>query len=203
VRRLPFVVSALTAAVAPALGTGARAADSPEQIALQKLFAKGPIDPALFAPNFLSKIPVSDVQSFVDSYTERLGAPTAIVKDGFEWSLASPKGTIKVNIAFDAQGRISSLLFHDELSPDDLAALQHVLGADKLDPLWFEASFLSDAPLEKLQSVLTGMHGALGAFLRVDTRSGKYIAVFEKGESHAQISTDPDGKINYLAFSKL
>ena len=201
-RRLPFLLSALTAAVAPALGTGARAADAPEQVALQKLFAKGPIDPALFGPNFVSKIPVSDVQSFVDSYTERLGAPSAIVKDGFEWSLVSPKGTIKVNIAFDAQGRISSLLFHDELSPDDLAALQHVLSADKLDPQWFEASFLGVAPLDKLQSVLAGMHGALGAFLRVDTRNGKYVAVFEKGESHAQISTDPDGKINYLAFSR-
>ena len=181
---------------------GAQAGAAGEQLALQKLFAQPALTDSMFAPNFLAKIPVSDVQAYVDSYKQRLGAPTAVVKDGFEWALVSPKGSIKVTIAFDQQGRISSLLFHDELSADNLAALERLLAADSISPDWFEASYLEAVPAPKVERLLADMHGKLGAFVRVDTQAGKYIAIFERGRTHAQISADSERKIDYLAFSK-
>jgi hypothetical protein len=181
---------------------GSAAANAPEVAALHRLFAPAPLSSSLFAPRFLEKLPVSDVQSYVDSYKERLGAPTEIVKNGIDWDVTSPNGSIKVKIGFDSHGRIANLLFHDELSADNLAALQRVLAAATISPDWFEPSYLDDVPTSKVESLLTDLHAKLGAFIRIETRGGKYFAIFEKGETHAQISADPDGKIDYLAFSK-
>lgn len=180
----------------------AAGAEAPEVTALQRLFAATPLSASLFTPAFLDKVPVSDVQSYVDSYKARLGAPTAIARDGVDWALTSPNGSIKVKFALDARGRISSLLFHDELSGDNQAALQRVLAATTISPEWFEPSYLDDVPTAKVESLLADLHAKLGAFVRVETRAGRYFAIFEKGETHAQISADPDGKIDYLAFSK-
>jgi hypothetical protein len=178
------------------------AADAPEVTALQRLFGTAPLTASLFTPEFLDKVPVSDVQSYIASYKERLGVPTAIARDGTDWALASPNGSIKVKLALDSRGRIASLLFHDELSGDNQAALQRVLAATTISPDWFEPSYLDDVPTAKLESLLADLHARLGAFVRVETRAGRYFAIFEKGETHAQISADPDGKIDYLAFSK-
>jgi hypothetical protein len=185
------------------LGAGSSARAEPSGVeTLHKIFTQSSIDPALFAPNFLAKIPVSDVGAFVASYVVRVGAPTAIDKNGFEYLITSPRGSIKVNIAYDEQGRISSLLFHDELSADNLSALQRVLSADTVSPDWFQPSYVKDVPTEKLISLLDDMHAKLGKFVRVDTRNSAYIAIFDHGESHAQISADIDGRIDYLAFAK-
>ena len=178
------------------------AATAPEVTALQRLFAAAPLSASLFAPGFLATVPVSDVQSYVDSYKERLGAPTAIARDGAGWALTSPNGSIEVKLGLDTRGRISSLLFHDELSGDNRAALQRVLAATTISADWFEPSYLDDVPTAKLEGLLADLHAKLGAFVRIETRAGKYFAIFEKGETHAQISADPDGKIDYLAFSK-
>jgi hypothetical protein len=192
-----------TFAIALLLGaTTSAPADTPAIPTLHTLFTQPKLDPALFTSNFVAKIPVTDVQAFVGSYVARLGAPTSIDKSGFEYQIVSPKGSIKVNIAFDQANHISSLLFHDELSAVNGAALQKVLAARTLSADWFEPSYLRDVPTQKLSSVLADMHAALGTFVRVDTRNSTYVAVFDHGESHAQISADIDGKINYLAFSK-
>jgi len=199
-RSLVALVAALWIAVVP--HAAAAAANAPERIALERLFARATPDSASFAPSFLAKVSISDIASFVDSYKSRLGAPASIDKDGGEWKLRSAQGSIKVDIACDARGRISSLLFHDELSADNLAALQRVLAAGTIAPEWFEPSYLNDIPTTKLESLLADMHAALGPFVRVETRGGAYFAIFEKGESHAQISAGPDGRIDYLAFSR-
>jgi hypothetical protein len=177
-------------------------ADTPAQATLQALFTQATLDPALFAPAFVSKVPLSDVQAFVGSYVVRLGAPTSIAPSGLGYLVTSPKGSIKVDIAFDEKGHISNLLFHDELSATNLAALQKVLAAGTLSSDWFEPSYVRDVPTQKLSSVLADMHAALGKFVRVDTLNAAYVAVFDQGETHAQISADIDGKIDYLAFSK-
>jgi hypothetical protein len=76
------------------------------------------------------------------------------------------------------------------------------LAADSISPDWFEPSYLHDVPTQKLTSLLADMHKALGKFVQVDIRNATYLAVFERGVSHAQISVDSDGRINYLAFSR-
>jgi hypothetical protein len=173
-----------------------------ERSTLQTIFAAPALDASLFAANFTSKIPVADVQQFVDSYKSRLGAPTAIERDGYEYAIVSPKGSIRANVAFAQDGKISSLLFHDELSPDNRIALERLLAAQTIQDDWFVPSFTSEVPTAKTQALLADMHAKLGRFVRVDTRKGAYVAVFERGESHAQISADAAGKIDYLAFSK-
>jgi hypothetical protein len=201
IRRLAATLS-LAFALTLGLFTGARADDGPNIATLNTLFSQPHLDPHLFTPNFLAKIPVSDVEAFIGSYVVRLGAPTAIAPQGYEYLVTSPKGSVKVDIAFDDQHRISSLLFHDELSAANLAALQKVLGGDDLSPDWFEPSYLKDVPTEKLTSLLADMHKAMGKLVRVDTQNSTYVAIFENGATHAQVSADIDGRIDYLAFSK-
>ena len=191
-------------ALAATLGFGgapAAGATAPQPSdALVKLFAQSSVDPSLFAGTF--PIPVTDVDAFVKSYVARIGAPTTVAPDGAGYDLTSPRGSIKADIKLDQQGKISSLLFHDELSQDNYAALLRVLSADTVVPDWFEPSYLHDVPTHKLVSLLADMHAKLGKLVRIETRDRKYVAVFEHGESHAQISADIDDRIDYLAFSK-
>jgi hypothetical protein len=197
-RRL-FSVFALTLTLCFGSGAAGAAGTVPSD-ALVKLFAQSSVDASLFAGSF--PIPISDVDTFVKSYVARIGAPTTVAADGASYDLTSPKGSIKADIALDPQGKISSLLFHDELSQDNYAALLRVLSADTIVPDWFEPSYLHDVPTQKLVSLLADMHAKLGKLVRIETRKGKYFAVFEHGESHAQISADIDDRIDYLAFSK-
>ncbi len=193
---------ALAAAVPAALAAVPAGADeAATTAALKALFTSPKVDPAAFTAAFVQQVPMDGVQSFIDSYKHRLGDPTAYALDGTQYRITSAKGSIGCNIALDQSGKISSLLFHDEMSPPDLTALQKVLVAPQADSSMFEAGFAADVPLKRVNDIITDLRTKYGGFERVDARKRGYYAIFERGEKHAQISVTDDGKIDYLAFT--
>ncbi len=173
-----------------------------ETAAVKALFASDKIDPAAFTPAFVSKVPVDGIQGFIDSYKERLGTPLRFDRDDTQLRIVSKGGSIGCDVALDQQGKISDLLFHDEMSAADLAALQSVMVAPKADAAAFEKSFAADVPMTRIDDVIGGLRTKFGAFVRIEARKRGYFVIFEKGLAHAQISVTADGKIDYLAFTE-
>jgi hypothetical protein len=173
-----------------------------ETAAVQTLFASSKIDPSLFTAAFVAKIPMDGVQQFIDSYKERLGAPKSFDRDGSQLRIVSPHGSIGCDIALDEQGKISNLLFHDEMSLADLDALQKVMSAPNADASLFEESFKTDVPMTKVDDVIGGLRSKFGPFVRIEARKRGYFVVFAHGEAHAQISVNAQDKIDYLAFTE-
>ena len=172
-----------------------------ETAAVKGLFSSPKIDPSTFTTRFVSKVPIDGIQGFVDSYKGRLGNPIRFDRDGTQLRIVSKGGSIGCDVALDQEGKISDLLFHDEMSAADLAALQSVMAAPKADPALFEKSFAADVPMTRVDDVIDGYRTKFGAFVRIEARKRGYYVVFEKGEAHAQISVTADGKIDYLAFT--
>jgi hypothetical protein len=185
-----------------ATGLAARADEAAETMAVTTLFASPKIDPSLFTANFVSKIPIDGVQEFIASYKQRLGEPKSFVREGTQLRIISPRGSISCDIALDQQGKISNLLFHDELSQSDLDALQKIMSSPSADPALFEESFKTDVPMTKVDDVIGGLRKKFGPFVRIETRRRGYFVVFDHGEAHAQISVNAQGKIDYLAFTE-
>jgi hypothetical protein len=197
-----FSFAAVAFALAGALLAPASADVATETAAVKSLFESAKIDPAAFTSTFVQAEPLDIVQGFINSYKQRLGTPTAYDFDGFQFRIKSPKGSIGCSIALDQAGKISNLLFHDELSASNLAALQRLLSAPKADPAWFDAAPGQVAKTDKVDEVTGNLRSKFGNFVRIETRKKGYYVVYDHGEAHAQISTTADGKIYHLEFAE-
>ncbi len=162
------------------------------------MFEGKAIDGVVLAASFTAQVSVAALQEIVDDFKARLGAVGAIVQDGGDYQMTFAKGSLRATIALDSDGKVSGLLFHDEVSDVDTAALKRALSADAVSADWFAPSFLSALPVDHMNAVLSQLRATEGAFQRVEVRGGMYYAVYEKGESHANIVTDAAGKITYL-----
>jgi beta-lactamase class A len=183
---------ALLVLAAPAI------AATPEQTALESMFHAKAVDPSLFAETFTAQVPVSTVQGLIDGYRRRFGELRSVAKDGSDYQLTFPKGSLRATINLDSNGKIAGLLFHDEVSDADRAALERVLKADHVSPEWFADSFLAQVPVVQLDAGLAQIRAQEGKFAKVEVRNGSYYSVFEKGENKTQIALDSAGKITTL-----
>jgi hypothetical protein len=185
-----------------ARGSGAADAPDPAVAALRSLFDAPAASAPLFAPAFTAEVSPATVAGYVRFYESTIGVPATIVEDNFDYLLSGPRGTLRAAIQLDETGKIAALHFHDETSAVNADALARVLGAEKLASDWFAPSASRDAAVARMQKIVDGMHDALGAYRRVETRHGAYYAVFDRGESHVQISADRSGRIVYLSFEQ-
>ena len=107
-RRLSAVLAAFVSFLASLCP--AQQSITPQQ-ALARILQQTPAQAAWFAPNFLSQIPVTQVDAIVKQYTGTLGAfqRADATPDGF--TLVMEKGTAPAKIHLDAEGRIDGLWF--------------------------------------------------------------------------------------------
>jgi hypothetical protein len=197
-RRITFVVVlALFAAL-----TVARVFADPAtgQALLQQLFGPG-VEQSAFSDSFVAQVPLATVRSIASGYLTALGPLRSVTPDGSDFALTFARGTLRATLVLDAAGKVQTLSFHDEQSPADRAALQRLLAAEQPAEEWFAPEFLAKLPLERVRAFLTKTKTDQGAFVRVDERAGGYFAVFARGESRTQISTDAAGKIRLLYFA--
>jgi hypothetical protein len=68
------------------------------------------------------------------------------------------------------------------------------------DPAWFSANFLAQIPASKVDEVIAGLTGDLGAYQGVEFTPDKFIAHFAKGTDDILIHLDADEKIDGLLF---
>jgi hypothetical protein len=200
-RLLVFAVLC-TALQTPAPVRAAETPADPAVMALIDLFRSPADASALVAPSFASQFPPERLGGYVSFYEHTIGIPTTVVREGADYTLTSPRGSIRAAIALDAAGKIEALRFHDETSAVNADALARVLKSDRLQPAWFAYTAGRDVAIARTQKILDGLHAALGAFTRVTIRQGEYVAIFAHGETHAQISADNSGVITYLSFQQ-
>jgi hypothetical protein len=188
-----------TALLIVAATSAGGATPSAQQSVLKAIFTAKTVDPQLFAASFTAQVPVSSVQSIVETFKAQLGELSSIEAAGSDEELVS-KGSLLATVALDAQGKITGLLLHDEVDAANQAALERVLRADRVSADWFAPSFLAHVPAAQVDDVLAQIRLELGAFRRVTVRNGSYYSVFEKGESRTNVMIDTTGKINALLF---
>ncbi len=189
-----------TALLIVAATSAGGAAPSAQQSVLKAIFTAKTVDPQLFAASFTAQVPVSSVQSIVETFKAQLGELSSIEAAGSDEELVFSKGSLLATVALDAQGKITGLLLHDEVDAANQAALERVLRADRVSADWFAPSFLAHVPAAQVDDVLAQIRLELGAFRRVTVRNGSYYSVFEKGESRTNVMIDTTGKINALLF---
>lgn len=187
------VIAAMLFVLSPA-----RAQTPAEQAVLQKMFQGKALDASMFADSLTAQLPIATLQSIVDGFRRQLGDLKSVVKSGDGYDLTFPKGSLRAKIVLDSSGKVSGLLFSDELSDANRAALEQVLRADHPSPEWFADSFLGHVPATQLDATLAQIRGQEGKFVRVETRDGSYYSVFEKAENKTQIMLDAAGKISTL-----
>jgi hypothetical protein len=186
-------------------------AEDPAVADLRALFAAPTTSTALFSPAFARSVPPETIGRYVEFYERAIGAPISIERDAtgahdpdaaVEYVITAPRGSLRAAIAVDSLGTIASLRFHDEISPANADALKRVLSAHVLAPDWFADSPTRTKALARTQKIVDDLHAALGAYVRLETRDASYVAIFERGETHAQISADNSGRIVYLSFQR-
>ncbi len=207
-RPTPIVLAGF--AVALSLGTSALAQTAPrsrppadparDKPVLQAMFDKPKLDAARFSSTFTDAVPLENVQTAIDTYRGSLGALQSIAPVGPDELLTFARGTLRASTAYDASGKITGLLFHDEISAANRAALERLLRATKADPAWFSAQFIAHVGADQLGGLIDRLHATAGTFQRVDIRDGSYVSVFSKGAYPTNVSTDAAGKIDNLAF---
>jgi hypothetical protein len=195
------VATSAAHAQTPPASPASPAAPDPARDALVALLAAPASSAALFSSNAQGATPAT-VGRYVTFYEKSIGMPTAVVRDGADYVILAPRGALRADLSLDPTGKIDTIRFHDELSPVNADALARVLRATALQTEWFAANPARDAAVARTQKIVDGLHAALGAFVRVETRHGVYVAVFARGETHAQISADNSGRIIYLSFEK-
>lgn len=79
-------------------------------------------------------------------------------------------------------------------------SLERLLTSPQIQPEWFDPSFLSQVPLEQIESVLLQIRTTLGAYQRLEPTENGYRLVFEKGTTGARISLTQQGQIIGLLF---
>jgi hypothetical protein len=167
---------------------------------LTAFFGNGPVDGSVFAPSFLSQVPVAKVQAAIDDYKARLGSLSTVARAGAgsDYLLTFQRGTLLATIQLNWDGKISGLLYHDEVSPANTAALQRFFSASTANADWFAPSFLEKVPITQITAVMTQVTTQEGSFKRIDMREGSYFAVFEKSQNHINVSTDTNGRFTAL-----
>ncbi|MBO2521973.1 MAG: serine hydrolase [Firmicutes bacterium] len=108
--RSRLFVLLLAAATGVLLSAQALAAVTPQQ-ALERLMTEE-IQPAWFAPAFLSQVPVAQVEAIVAQLTSLLGEYEGIVQENGQFLIVFSEGAVPAEIALDGQGRIQGLFFH-------------------------------------------------------------------------------------------
>jgi hypothetical protein len=78
--------------------------------------------------------------------------------------------------------------------------LEAMLRSGHAEATWFSDSFLAQIPASKVDEVIAGITGALGAYRSLETGSGKFVAHFVKGTDEVLIHLDTDDKIDGLLF---
>lgn len=167
---------------------------------LQAMFDQPRLDPARFSSGFTDAVPLANVQAAIDTYRASLGALQSIVPAGPDELLTFARGTLRASTAYDGSGKLTGLLFHDEISAANRTALERLLRASKGDPAWFSAQFISHVGADQIAGLLDRLHATAGTFERVEIRNGGYVSVFSKGAYPTIVSTDASGKIDNLAF---
>jgi beta-lactamase class A len=98
-------------------------------------------------------------------------------------------------LADDAPGPVAA----QPLTPRE--ALARLFTAERLEPDWFTAEVLAQAPITQLQMIIDGLRDSLGAFEGVNEAGGAYEVVFSGGVVPARITLDAQGRIAGLFFS--
>src|SRR5690606_24368916 len=101
--RSRLFVLLLAAATGVLLSAQALAAVTPQQ-ALERLMTEE-IQPAWFAPAFLSQVPVAQVEAIVAQLTSLLGEYEGIVQENGQFLIVFSEGAVPAEIALDGQGR--------------------------------------------------------------------------------------------------
>jgi hypothetical protein len=183
------------------VGSSALAQSTPDpSFLLTAFFGNGPVDGSVFAPSFLAQAPIAKVKAAIEDYKARLGGLSTVAKAGAgtDYLMTFQRGTLLATMQLNWGGKISGLLFHDEVSPANSAALQRFFSANSASPDWFAPSFLAKVPMTRITAVMTQVTSEEGAFKRIDTREGSYFAVFEKSQNHVNVSTDATGRFTAL-----
>ncbi len=193
-----FIASLTVVVTIGVLGSPAFAQSTPADL-VRGLLAQTPTTvPANFADAFLAQLPYSQVRAIAKDYVARFGDVTNVVPSGADQLVTFAKGSVLVNVHVDAANKIDGILFHDEMSPADEAALRAFFASQKIDTSAFAPSFLSLVPAAQLETGLTQLSAAVGAFVRLEARPTGYVGVYEKGELPVHISLDTNGKIALL-----
>ena len=184
-----------------ALAAPGYAKDAPDVAFVHALFAAPTVDASLFDAAFTQRVPLTAVQTQIDSYRQRLGALQAVEQDPTGDQLRFASGSLRATIEFDNEGKVAGLRFHDEQSPADRVALERLLRAQNADAAWFAQGFLDQFSVAQIDALTGQVRAAEGAFVRVDSRAGVYYAVFANAENIVQIATTASGKIAYLTLA--
>ena len=178
-----------------------QAKEPPDVAFLQALFRTPAVDASLFDAAFTQRVPVTAVQTQIDSYRVRLGALQSVEQDPTGDRLRFANGSLRATVELDGAGKVAGLRFHDEQSRTDRTALERLLRADHADAAWFAQGFLDQITVAQIDELTGKVRATEGAFERVDSRAGVYYAVFANAENIVQIATTPTGKIAYLTLS--
>lgn len=139
------------------------------------------------------------MRAAANDLTNRLGVVVAVSAVGDGYAVAFEHGSIAASLQLDAAGKIAGLLFHDEQSPRDEAALTKLLTEPKLDTSLFSPTVRGLVNIDQIAAVRAQVASG-GKFVRVVATQAGYIARFERTESHASITTDADGLITSIRF---
>lgn len=112
-RFLAVVLLFCIAAFSSALKGGAAA--TPEADAVRTVLTADPVPADIFAPAFLAQVPVSQIVPIRQQVTGSLGVFQRIDGSGGQYTAYYTRGTVKVLIHLDAQGKIDSLLLRDPI----------------------------------------------------------------------------------------
>ncbi len=177
------------------------AKDAPDVAFVRALFAAPTVDASLFDAAFTQRVPLTAVQTQIDSYRRRLGTLQTVEQYPTGDRLHFASGSLRATIEFDTEGKVAGLRFHDEQSPADRMAIERLLGAPHADAAWFAQGFLDQISVAQVDALTAQVRAAEGTFVRVDSRDGVYYAVFANAENIVQIETTASGKIAYLTLA--
>ncbi|MDZ8054715.1 MAG: serine hydrolase [Aulosira sp. ZfuVER01] len=79
--------------------------------ALERLLTSEPVQPDWFSSEFLSHIPISQVQQIISSMKQGLGDYQKVQEQGKNYIVVFARGYVPTQIAVDANGKITMLLF--------------------------------------------------------------------------------------------
>ncbi len=170
---------------------------SPEQKVLQNMFEAKAVDPAILSPA-AAALPVPVLQAIIDGFRAQLGSIQSVTSSGSAYALTFANGTLRASIGLDGQGKIASLVFSDETSQANTAALKRALTAVHVSADWFAPSFLAQLSATQIDASLAQVVAQEGKFVKVDLKDGRYYAVYEKATNPAEVILDAQGRISTL-----
>jgi len=192
-----LVAFAMVAAMVASTAMAQPPSPAPDQIALlREILSGSPVDGSIFADSFTAQVPATKVRSIVEDYRARLGDVATIgpAGAGTDYLITFAHGTLLATMQLNWNGKISGLLFHDEVSEGDRAALERFFSASAPRSEWFAPSFLTQVPMTQILATTSQIVAQEGPYKRLVTRDGVYYAVFEKFQNHVSAQTDAQGR---------